>query len=257
MAAAARHFHASHPFVTTYVAMTDPLESTRKARQTSAMEAFWSATKEGASRLLDEAPVWRGPDARFYRREAAIVMEHVTPLYWGLAAGSFLFVTFRISGSKRFQMYRDAYLYGKAMPTTPVNDPTKQQWKSLLERQTEEKAELANELTRLPFDIFISIMGGCSSVLLLSKPDKLERDFVAVPLVPGKSLIAKTMCPPIQQVYERQDLRVFEGSDAGLLQTFRGFAENCRIRSEYIQQQTQRGEARPDVVPYPGLQGRF
>ena len=232
-------------------------ESNRKARQTSAMEAFWSATKEGATRLLDEAPEWRGPDARFYRREAAMFMEHVTPLYWGLAAGSFLFVTFRVSGSKRFQLYRDAYLYGKPMPTTTAsnNDPTKQQWKSLLERQTEEKAELANELTRLPFDIFISIMGGCSSVLLLSKPDKIERDFVAVPLVPGKSLISNTMCPPIQEVYVRQDPLVFDGSDVGLLKTFQGFAENCRIRSEYIQQQTQRGAPRPDVIPYPGLQG--
>jgi hypothetical protein len=232
-------------------------DEARKARQANAMEAFWKAAREGASRLMDEATEWRGPEARYYRNEGTIFMEHVTHFYWGLAAGSFLFITFRVTGSKRFQLFREKYFYKKPMHATMSNaaDPSKQQWKSLLERQMEEKAELANDLTRLPFDIFVSIMGGCSSVLLLSKPDKLERDFVAAPLVPGKSLIHKAMCPPFEAAFDKQDPTVFREKDAGMLVTFEHFVRNCRIRSEFIQQQTQRGDARPNVVPYPGLQG--
>jgi hypothetical protein len=229
----------------------DPVES-RKARQTRAVESFWNACKTGGSRLLDEASAWNGSDARHYRAEAAIVMEHIAPIYWGLGVGSFLFITFRVTGSKRFQIFRDSFVYGK-----PTSSPPKQtqEWKSLLDRQRDEKAELANDLTRLPFDLFVSVTGACSSMLWLSKPDKLQRDFVAAPLLPGKSLIYSTVCPVLEDAYDKHDASVFQGSDAPLLSAFDAFVKNCRIRSEYIERLRQVGFARPDIVPYPGLQG--
>jgi hypothetical protein len=223
-------------------------------KQTKALEAFWKAAKEGASRLVDEASTWSGPDARFYRAEGRVVMEHISPLYWGLATGSFLFITFRIAGSKRFQTYRDLYLYGAPVPHNPPSS-TKQQWKSLLDRQTEEKADLASDLTRLPLDLFVSILGGCSSILWLSKPEKLQNDFIASPLTPGKSLIHSCVCPVFEEAYNKQDESVFEGGGGvEMLTTFDAFVKNCRIRSEFIQRQAAQGN-QSDVVPYPGLHG--
>ncbi|GKY94149.1 hypothetical protein MPSEU_000381000 [Mayamaea pseudoterrestris] len=229
----------------------------RKARQTKAMDACWKAAREGVGRLLEEAKVYKGTEAHLYRGEATMIMEHVTPFYWGLATASFLFITFRVTGSKRFQLYRDAMFQRKPSTTTTRNgaDPAKQQWKSLIERQTEEKAELANDLTRLPFDFFVSILGGCSTILLLSKPDKMGNDFVNAPLMPGKSLIYKTICPPLQAAYDEQDPNVFQETNEGMLVIFEAFVKNCRIRTEFIKQQTLRGVARSDAVPYPGLKG--
>lgn len=229
----------------------------RKARQATAMEAFWAAAKTGLGQLSENASEWRGQDARYYRAEADVFMEHVTPFYWGLATASFLFVTFRVTGSKKFQLYRETFLFGRPLPTitNDVANSPKGQWKSFLERQADQKAELAKELTRLPLDAFVSVMAGCSTILMMSNFEKLEHDFSEAPLMPGKSLIYESMCPAFENAFMEQDLDVFDGDDAGLLATWQGFVQNCRIRTQYIERSSVEGDSRSDVVPYPGLQG--
>lgn len=231
-------------------------DADRQAHRARAVEAFWAAARAGAARLAEEAPAaWRGPEARFYRAEAAAVVAHANPLFCGLGVACALFVTFRVTGSKSFQLYRDLYLFGRHMPIVPPADPRKGQWRSLLDRRREEKANMTGELTRLPLDLFISVMGGGSAALLLSHPDQLRRDFVDAPLAPGKSLIYSTMCPALEEAFDQQRPAVFESVADGTLEAFEGFVRNCRIRSEYTQERTHQGHPRPDVVPYPGLEG--
>ena len=210
---------------------------------------------------MDEAPAaWKGPtsDVRHYREEKDMINKHIEPVYWGIFVGVFLFATFRVSGSKWYARIRD-FPVGKRQPPPP---PTSQQNRqTYLERETESKSEWINESIQLPVDIFISFLCAGSSIVWLSQPKQLRKDFAEAPLQPGRSLIHKYMCPDLVRAYNNQALanpRVFQNQqqDDETLATFETFVKNCRIRSEFERQLESAGDKKPDVVPYPGLKGR-
>jgi len=120
-----------------------------------------------------------------------------------------------------------------------------------LDQKAEKKTELVNEAVRLPTDIIVSLLCGASSVAWLSNSTQLKKDFAEAPLVSGKSVIYECICSEMEDAL---DPAVHPGDDDMLL-TFQMFARNCRTRSEYIRAKERDGVARPDVVPYPGLDG--
>lgn len=219
----------------------------------------WPIAKRSLYRLMDSAPdVWRGHESRFYRTEKALIIEHLSPIYWGGCVGVFLFVTFRVSGSRWFHRLRSQYLQrtcssNKASPSMLPFQQQQQPWKSHLEQQAEAKQEIMAEAMRLPSDILLSLLCGISSVLWLWQPKKFQRDLVRAPLLPGKSLVHECACDDLLSVYESTDRRVLDGD--ATLQTVGALVDNCRIRSAYIEERRSDGDPRYDVVPYPGLKG--
>lgn len=226
---------------------------------------FWKVTWKKFQRLMDEAPAaWKGPssDLRHYRAEKEMINKHIEPVYWGMFVGAFLFATFRVSGSKWFARIRDSQ-GGKRQPLPPPSSQQQQQqkeWKTYLEKETENKREWINESIQLPVDLLISILCAGSSVVWLSQPKQLRKDFAEAPLKPGRSLIHKYMCPDLVRAYNNQVLanpHVFQNQqDDVTLATFETFVKNCRIRSEFERQRETAGDKKPDVVPYPGLKGK-
>jgi hypothetical protein len=223
-----------------------------------ARQTFWKAAQDGLFRVLEKAPtVWKGRDARFYRAEKQIIMERVEPFYWGFVVTAFLFATFRVSGSKTYIRFRDSYIFNKhASPVAQQPQKTPQKWTGHLERESKRKEELKGEASRLPSDLIISMLVGCSSVFWLSKPKLLHEDFSAAPLVSGRSLIHQYMCPDLVNAYgTKVDPRVFRSHDDDFLITFETFVKNCKIRSSVISDREKAGAERPDVIPYPGIKG--
>jgi hypothetical protein len=127
----------------------------------------------------------------------------------------------------------------------------------LLQRADQEKY-VRDEALRMPTDFLVSLMCGCSSVVFLSNPARLKKDFAESPLIPGKSIVYECMCGDMETAFNQHvDPRVLsEGAgDDDTIVTFQTLVHNCRIRSDYIRARAADGSNRPDVVPYPGLDG--
>jgi hypothetical protein len=243
--------------------MVDKEENAELRSQTR--NVFWKVTWKSFQSLMDAAPAaWKGPksDARHYRAEKDMINKHIEPVYWGMFVGVFLFATFRVSGSKWYaRMIRESPVGKRQPPTPPTSQQQQQQWKTHLEKETESKSEWINESIQLPVDIFISFLCAGSSIVWLSQPKQLRKDFAEAPLQSGRSLIHKYMCPDLVRAYNNQALanpHVFQNQqqDDETLATFETFVKNCRIRSEFQRQRESAGDKKPDVVPYPGLKGQ-
>ena len=250
------------------------LEEELKKCRDSARKQFWRVASKGFWRYLEEAPnVWPGPEGRFYRQERAMVQKHAEPFYWGAFVTLFLFTTFRVSGSRFYSRFREKLFPPKKQAsTTTTTSPVKTQrpqWKSYLDKQAERTAERTKvqqkDLFELPLDILISLSCGCSTVIFLLPTAEIQKDFVAAPLSPGKSLLSDLLCPGMEQVlHQSVDPRILtpnlilspSGGKSDSLAVFLAFCRNCRTRNEYIAYQEQQQKIRrPNVIPYPGLEG--
>jgi hypothetical protein len=237
----------------------------------NARSSFWKVSQQSAWQVIEKAPsIWSGPEDRFYRTEKKIITKHVEPIYWGSFVSLFLFTTFRLSGSRLYSRFRESFVKKQPVTTTTTSSTkhtstyaqTKkpEQWKSYLDQQAERTREAQKDLLELPTDIIISITCGCSAILLFSQPKQIKKDFIEMPLQPGKSVVTDIFCPNIEAVYRKHvDPRILtkdsiETDDS--MNLFLSFIKNCHTRSEYIQYQKQLGTIkRPDVIPYPGLDG--
>jgi hypothetical protein len=257
---------SSHPVDTPDRTIDDPKKNTNnnelpnelKECRNKARKAFWKVASSGFWRLLDQAPpLYSSPTAgRFYRHERALFALHAEPFYWGAFTTIFLFLTFRVSGSRFYSRFRESLSAKKSAP--PQQRP---QWKSYSERLAAQTKVEQRDLYELPMDILISLCCGGSAVLWLLPRAKIQSDFVAAPLQPGKSLVADLLCPEMDQVLRRAvDPRILTpdvvADKDDSLALFLAFCQNCRTRQEFIAHQQQLGTLRrPEVIPYPGLEG--
>ena len=98
-------------------------------------------------------------------------------------------------------------------------------------------------------------MLGLSSVVWLSKPSQeIAQDFVAMPLLSGRSLMHEEVCPIFVQEYVEKWKQQQQQPEDALFQTFERFVQNCQLRTQIIEQRQLEQEPRPDVIPYPGIQ---
>lgn len=253
--------------------MSDERDDEKVALQNLSLKlrgAFWRVANNGFSRLMEEAPpAWKGSEARFYRNELRMISEHLEPLYWGSFVTIFLFGTFRVSGSRWYAQIRATHWARKngsqnTIPTQYRESNFQQlkppEWKSYLGQRAEKENAHCGEMLQLPTDVLLSILCGMSSILLLSKPSQLRQDFAEAPLLPGKSVVSDCLCDEMDAAFNQlcADPSVlteeFVKQDDTLL-TFLTFVKNCRIRSDYIRAREREGKIRPDVIPYPGLEG--
>jgi len=244
--------------------MTDTTDEKLSELRSNARNVFWKETWASFQKLMDEAPsVYskQSDDARYFRSEREMINKHVEPVYWGIIVGTFLFATFRVSGSKWFARIRGSGVVKPRQATQPAVQPQSQQqqqrWKTYLEKETDKKKEWIDDSIQLPIDLLVSLLCAGSSIVWLSQPAQMRKDFADAPLQPGKSLIHKCMCPELVRAYERQPATVFFGVEDDTLAVFEIFAKNCRIRSEFERQRALAGDNKSNVVPYPGLRGFF
>lgn len=240
-----------------------------------ARSAFWSVAKDGFSQLIEEAPAaWGGPEARFYRAEKKIITEHLEPFYWGAFVTIFLFGTFRVSGSRWYARFRETSNFHTGRnnhklatgntPSTSSNLQQQQQqklpeWKSYLDQRADKEKHMRDEALRLPTDLLVSLMCGFSSIIWLSKPSQMKKDLAEAPLVSGKSVVSEFLCHDMEAAFNRHvDPKILTKDimkQDDTLVTFLTFVKNCRLRSDYIRAREKDGSRRPDVIPYPGLDG--
>jgi hypothetical protein len=88
----------------------------------------------------------------------------------------------------------------------PTQEQQEHHFKTYLEKETESKSEWINESIQLPVDFLISFLCAGSSIVWLSQPKQLRKDFAEAPLQPGRSLIHKYMCPELVRAYNNQAL---------------------------------------------------
>jgi hypothetical protein len=244
-----------------------------KEIRNAARDSFLAAAKRGFLHLIEEAPsIWRGPEARYYRRERETMTEYFMPLKWGCCVGVFLFFTFRVSGSKWYaQFYQKHFagtaskIMGREASTEKSTSTSTNQWKSYLDKEGEKKKAALNDAMKMGIDIIVSLLGALSSTLLLATTNRgIQKDFVEAPLVSGKSLVYQFMCPEFQEALKHVDPRALEDrnnvddsvqDDPDILVTFHSFVRNCKIRDDFIQSRREQGVKLHDVVPYPGLNG--
>lgn len=231
---------------------------------------FWTALKNGVFRLLDDAPrEWNGPDQRFYRAEKELMAENASPFLNGLAATAFLFMTFRVSGSQwwirtaqrasRQQQQQPTTSHATAPPsTTAPSTHSTPQFTSYLEQQAQQRNQLISDALRLPTDLLVSLLCGCSATAILLDSQKLENDLATAPLLPGKSLVHKHICPEFTRHLtssSNSTATAPSNTNTTKLSTLETFVRNCQVRSQFLASRQQTSVRHPDVVPYPGLQG--
>jgi hypothetical protein len=231
-----------------------------KALCKEARLSFWRAARAGFVRLVEEAPAaWNSSDGPLYRTERKMLAHHLEPLYWGAFVSVFLFGTFRISGSRWYARFRETNWKQRATSSSSDSTRSSAHWKSFLDQRAEKEKFLQEETMQLPTDFFVSVMCGMSSVVWLSQPQRAGRDLAEAPLFPGKSVVVDCFCTEMEEAFNQSvDPRiltenVIENDDT--LRTFVSLVRNCRIRADYIRTQRERGNRKPDVVPYPGLDG--
>lgn len=242
--------------------MSNPNPREHDARA-QAKNTFWKVGAGGLAKLIDRAPsTWKGPEQRFYRAEKELIVEHASPFYYGTVVSGILFLTFRVSGSRRFIQFRERYIRrdptARKEPTNANSEKMQRRWQSYLDKQAEEKEEIIRSSLSLPTDIIVSLMCGCSSAAILFDTAKFQKDLVRAPLLPGKSLVYTYMCHDVVQAYAdyaELDMDMFSDAKDPILRTFQGFAMNCANRAAFIERRRAFGDDRPDVIPYPGLLG--
>jgi hypothetical protein len=273
--------------------------------------ALWDATQAGGLGGPGRtARVWKyvHPEYQQYATERNALQRPLDPLYCGGAVAALVFVAFRVSNSRWWSArWSDVGRHRQtptqlppAQPHVPGTGPppaaqqqqqsstTKQAaagWLRHLDREAERVALAQGDAASLPSDLFVSALVGMSSAAFLFNFSKLKGDVVEAPLLPGKSLIHRHLCPPVQAAFagavDREVLREATYAKDESILMFADFVQNCRIRSLYIQRQQQQRQERgatennsfslsPErhsnedgeameivdvVVPFPGLDG--
>lgn len=220
------------------------------------VSAIWSAFWKGCSRLLlKEAPqAWNGPDQARFRSEREKILTHLKPIGMGLVTTAFCFASFRISGSRWWIKVRENY-FRLSITEAPSSVSTPNLPKGHLAREAESKQEKIRDLVQVPLDFMLSVLLGSSAFFILFDSEKLQDDLIQIPLLPGRSLVHQCVCPDVVRAVREHhnDLNIDEETQ----RFFKQFAENCQKRSRYLEQRHQFGIPSPELVPYPGLQGRI
>mmetsp|Transcript_18400 Transcript_18400/g.25941 ORF Transcript_18400/g.25941 Transcript_18400/m.25941 type:complete len:229 (+) Transcript_18400:104-790(+) len=220
-------------------------------------DGLWSVTKDGISRFMSEAPtVWKGRHAQDYCHEKELVNKMAQPIVWGLSSGVICFIAFRVGNSRLAQYLQTG---GRTTPFKKRSTPGNREWKSSMERQQEKKADELRKAASVPIDFALSVLIGLSATGILYEPDKLQKDFSSIPLLPGRSVASEILCKDISNAFDKLSPNVQNGED---VQMFSDFVTNCTFRAQQeatIRQQQNSGKAvldddnEPIFIPEPGV----
>ena len=250
--------------------------------------AFWDETGKGiANSLVTVETAWySGPSAKDYTEERHKLEKYTKCWKYGLAASCFLFLNFRITGSKRFIRWRQNFMHqqGWVLNKSPQQHPQQQHphfQMGYLERQREKSVKEAMDSMRIITDLLVSLSVGTSggAFLLHSQQDSMRHDFEMSPLVTGRSVIADEMCPGMIFIADKYSANNNNSSSSETmsslssstsspsekddydyydrnLETFQKFVSNCRKRCQYehdFRMKTGKLDKEPVVIPKNAL----
>ena len=228
---------------------------------------------------------YTGTDAVFYSREEERFKKCIPPFRYGLMASVFLFVNFRITGSKLFREWSKGGIWWKKAPTLkqapPRQRPTPTPTRTHPMKQPQvQKGRGVTSSKSLLTDALISLGVGISGTLFLLESkcgEDFRDDYETAPLVAGRSFLAEKMCPGMLELYRSDPSvrNVLEGHakhkdktksyneettthDPGLA-TFATFIENCQRRANHeARLRKERNGIRsgndPVLIPHTGVQ---
>lgn len=198
------------------------------------------------------------------------IWAHLKPISTSLFVTTFCFVTFRLSGSRGWKHLRETYfrwnVVDPVIEVTSTNTSKSSKNKIMLghlERRTQESQEKIGNLMQVQLDLMLSCLLGSSAFLVQFDSDNVQNDLIQIPLLPGESLVHECICPPVEkavlaaQQHQHENSSLNDGDNDETWLLFAHFVENCQARSRFVEHRRQLGLANPELVPYPGLQGRI
>ena len=176
-------------------------------------------------------PIWVGPNGHEYAAEKRARADAVAPLIWGAGAAITCFLSLRVSRTDWFIKYRNQ-MFPSSRPrvTKPVKFTQKQDhYVSPIEEANKEAQAKLSKLTEGAVDVFVSLLVGVSSGLIILDPWTVNTRFQEIPLLPGRSLVAQRLCPDVQLFVQELNKKPWSKEDESI-EHARMFARNCRIR---------------------------
>lgn len=214
-----------------------------------ARSEFRTVIKGGMMRVLTDAPnQWKGSQDYLY--EQSLVKKMATPAAWGIGCALAAFASFRLGSSRKFQHFRHVYIRKSAVPPTKLDKSA-----SPLEQQRFRQQELMSHVISIPKDLIISIAIGVSATVFLLDFKQARQDFARVPGLPGRSVLADSLCPAMLEVYEKTSPEVFENGDDEM-KDVQKFCKNCVRRAKMealVREKKGLASDEPVSLPFPGF----
>jgi hypothetical protein len=249
----------------------------------AAVRAFWDIFNAKVYRLISDLPSAYSGASDDYSQEQLVIKHISKPFFYGGIASIVLFANFRLMANPSVQkMTRGNFRAApqktapkanpaRAEPTTGTGStpltprPKREEYRSTLtmerdKRKEKLEAEIEN-LSGLPLDFILSTMLGLSITSFLftgrANMDRNRNAYEITPLLPGKSLVARYMCPDMIQVHDRMTVALWrEVEDDVSLNSFKRFVSNCKLRrleEQRIREQLQLTDEDEVRIPPPGI----
>jgi hypothetical protein len=200
-------------------------------------------------RSLTDCPnLWKG--SQEYRYEQSLVEKMATPAVWGIGCTLATFASFRLGSSRHFQQFRNSYIRKSAVPPPKLNASA-----SPLEQQRLRQQELMSHAISIPKDLIISLAIGVGATVFLLDAKQARQDLTRVPGLPGRSVLADSLCPAMLEVYEKTSQEVFAKGDDEL-KDMQKFCNNCLRRAKIeaaVREKKGLAEDQPVSLPFPGF----
>ena len=136
------------------------------------MKEYWRILNQKIYAVVKEGrhkQAWQGPNEENYKEELSILRPHFKSVVWGFGSAVAVFLSLRLSGSKRFMSFVNSGFNLKRLRESPPA-VDKLGYNSSREKKMK---ELQSGLS-IPIDFFLSTLIGGSVVLFLSDFDKIK-----------------------------------------------------------------------------------
>lgn len=216
---------------------------------------FTSVLQSTIMTCVTEAPtVWKGPNGKEYVYEQSLFEKNTKPVIWGIGCAMITFFSFRLNASRTFQQFRRRYIRQSAAPApaAPIMKAS-----SPADQRKDLQQEMMSQALSVPVDLLISIVIGASATAFLIDWRQVQRDLERAPGLPGRSVLADTMCPDMLQLYQNTPSRTWETSQTDeTLKSFQTIVQNCKRRAKVQAAERQRLGLPDDqavAIPFPGF----
>lgn len=213
---------------------------------------FSTVIRDSIITSISEAPtVWKGPNGQDYIYEQSLFEKNTKPVMWGIGCTMLCFLSFRLNASRSFQKWRQLYIRPSA-PSPPIPRAA-----SRVEQRKELQREIMSQALSVPVDLLLSIAIGASAAAFLTNWTQIQQDLERVPGLPGKSVLADTMCPDLLKLHENTPDQVWDTTKQDeTLQSFQKLVQNCKRRAKVQEDERQRlglSDNKPVSIPFPGF----
>ena len=230
---------------------------TNRASPAETINAFFDIVQDHVASMTAtgrQSDAWRGANAEQYSSELALLKPHYTPILWGVGCSVVSFAAFRLSGAVRISRSsssRSGYTFNR------LSSPLDARGGGGASNEAEAKSRLLGRLLSIPVDLSLSFLIGCSATIFLTETDKLQKDFSAIPLVKGRSLVANELCRDFTNEYQKWPRSMWDNSkiteeahpSLGAIQNFVRNCERRRAAETRIRNEKGLTEEEPVLIP--------